>query len=72
MSKGNQPTPPSNVVNFNKARKKQKRAQKAEHAAQNRVKFGQTKAERSLSTAKTEGAARKLDQHLLDKEDEKS
>ena len=49
-------------VNLNKARKAKARAAAGETAAQNRVAFGRTKAEKSLAQARAEKAARELDQ----------
>ena len=54
------------VVNLNKARKAKTRAEKKTQADANAVKFGRTKAEKSLDRAKTDKAARDLDGHRRD------
>jgi hypothetical protein len=51
------------IVNLRTARKRKARAADAEVAAQNRIKFGRTKAEKGLSKAKTDLAAQHLDGH---------
>lgn len=56
----------SNVVNFNKARKRRARQLAEQQAAANRVKFGRTKAEKRRDAAAAEEAQRKLDQLKLD------
>ncbi|HUR42132.1 MAG TPA: DUF4169 family protein [Verrucomicrobiae bacterium] len=56
----------SNVVNFNKARKRKARAVAQAHAAANRIKFGRTQAEKARDEAGEEEARRKLDQLRLD------
>jgi len=48
-------------VNLNQARKARARAEAKTTAAENRVKFGRTKAEKSLADARREKAARALD-----------
>jgi Domain of unknown function (DUF4169) len=53
------------VVNLNQARKKRKREEEAALAAANRARFGRTKQEKSLATAKTDLAARRLEGHRL-------
>jgi hypothetical protein len=54
------------LVNLNRARKTRAKAAKAETAAQNRVRFGRTKAEKELVKAREEKAARELDQMKRD------
>lgn len=49
-------------INLNKARKAKARADKETVAAENRAKFGRTKAEKLADKAQAERAARKLDQ----------
>ena len=49
------------VINLNKARKQKTRAEAEKQAAQNRVKFGRTKAQKQLDTVETVQAKRKLD-----------
>ena len=53
-------------INLNKARKERARAHAVRIAADNRVKFGRTKAEKDLAKARTEKAARDLDQKKRD------
>lgn len=50
------------VINFNKARKHKQRADAARQAAENRVKFGRTKADKQRDKAEAEAARRRLDQ----------
>lgn len=49
------------IVNFNKARKKKMRELAAQTAAENRVRFGRTPAEKARDEADAEEARRKLD-----------
>jgi hypothetical protein len=55
----------SNILSLSKARKAKARTAKEEQAAQNRVLFGRTKAEREMESAKTKLAERALDGHRL-------
>ncbi len=48
-------------VNFNKARKSREREKAEALAAENRIKFGRTKAEKDLAKARSEKARRDLD-----------
>ena len=48
-------------INLNKARKAKARADKEVRAAENRVRFGRTKAETSLEKARAEKARREID-----------
>lgn len=48
-------------VNLNRYRKDKARAEKRARADENAVKFGRSKAQKSLETARTEKAARDLD-----------
>lgn len=56
-------------VNLNRFRKAKRRADEQKQAAENRVAFGRTKAERDIERLKTEKATRELDQKRLDRED---
>jgi hypothetical protein len=56
----------ADLINLNKARKERARAEKPAKAAENRVAFGRTKAEKDLEKARTENAARLLDGHRRD------
>ena len=51
----------ADIVNLNKARKAKARTEKKAQAAENRVRFGQSKAERVKRDAETELADRRLD-----------
>ena len=51
----------SKVINFNKARKARSKQEKQNQADQNAVKFGRTKAQKSLEEARIEKAHRDLD-----------
>ncbi len=48
-------------INLNRARKAKARVDAEAKAAENRVRFGRTKAEKSLDQARAEKAARDLD-----------
>ncbi len=49
------------IVNFNKARKAAAKSKERAQADENAVKFGRTKAEKSLDKARAEKTARDLD-----------
>jgi hypothetical protein len=49
------------LVNLNRARKAKSRSDAESRAAENRAKFGRTKAEKTLDRARAEKAARDLD-----------
>lgn len=53
----------ADIVNLNRARKAKARVQKEETAAQNRILFGRTKAEKHLDAARKAAEAKKLDGH---------
>lgn len=53
-------------VNLNRFRKARDKAKKTASAAENREKFGRTKAERDLETARAEKATRETDAHKRD------
>ena len=50
-------------VNLNRFRKQKARAEKTARADENAVKYGRTKAEKSLDTARRDKASRDLDAH---------
>lgn len=54
------------VINLRLARKAKDRAEKARQAEANRVKFGQTKAQRKARKSEEDRAARELDGKKLD------
>ena len=54
------------VVSLRLHRKRKDRAAKDEQAAENRAKFGRSKAEKKLTDAETAKAAKDLDAHKLD------
>lgn len=51
------------IVNLKRVRKDRDRVRREETAAENRVKFGRTKAEKELAKAADDLAARRLDGH---------
>jgi hypothetical protein len=53
-------------INLNKARKARDRAEQKKTAAENRVRFGRTKAEKTLSKLESEAARRRHDQTRRD------
>lgn len=54
------------VVNLNKARKARARAEKKGRADANAIKFGQSKAQKSLEKARNEKARSDLERHRRD------
>ncbi len=54
-------------INLNKARKARAKTDGETRAAQNRARFGRTKAEKSLDKARTDKAARDLDASRRDR-----
>jgi hypothetical protein len=56
------------VVNLRQARKRKARADRESKAAENRVAFGRTKAERRLADAGNDLERRRLDLHRRDDE----
>lgn len=55
------------IINLAKARKAKAREDKSVKAAQNRFKFGRSKADKSLEKAQQDQVVRRLDQSKLDK-----
>ena len=55
----------ADLINLRKARKSKARAAKESQAAENRAKFGQTKAERQRTEAEAALKIRRLDAHEL-------
>ncbi|WP_416407108.1 DUF4169 family protein [Agrobacterium rosae] len=55
------------IVNLRQFRKQKARDEKEKQAEQNRLTFGRTKAEKNLTSALNDKAARELDQSKLDK-----
>lgn len=53
------------IVNLRRARKQRARQEAEQQAQQNRIAFGRTKAERNLTEAERDKAARTLDGHRL-------
>ena len=51
------------IINLRTARKQKTRDAKEVQAAENRLKFGQTKAEKDLTTAKNGMDAKRIDAH---------
>ncbi|MGK2229295.1 MAG: hypothetical protein ACI9GK_003143 [Devosia sp.] len=71
LAKGVEPveTPMAEIINLQKVRKQRARADKAEQAEQNRIKFGRTKAEKQLTAAEQALADKRIDGHKRDDED---
>ena len=57
------------VVNLRQFRKQKARSEKEKQAEQNRLSFGRTKSEKSLTTALNDKAESQLDQGKLDRQD---
>ena len=60
------------VVNLRQFRKQKARSEKEKQAEQNRLSFGRTKSEKSLTTALNDKAERQFDQGKLDRQDGES
>lgn len=60
------------IVNLRRARKARDRASAEAQAAQNRIAFGRTKAERKLSDAEKTLAERRLEGHRLADDEDKA
>ena len=58
------------VVNLRQVRKQKARSDKEKQAEQNRIAFGRTKAEKSLTRALNDKAEKALDQGRLERPDE--
>lgn len=58
------------IINLRRVRKQRARQEAEQQAQQNRVTFGRTKAERSLTEAERDKAARTLDGHHLARPDD--
>lgn len=58
------------VVNLREARKARERAQKRAQGDANAAKFGRTKAERDLETARAEKSRADLEAHRIDRPEE--
>jgi hypothetical protein len=54
------------IINLRQARKKKARAEKEARAAENRVSFGRSKAEKKLTQAERDKAESHLDSHKRD------
>ncbi|BAT59339.1 hypothetical protein GJW-30_1_01870 [Variibacter gotjawalensis] len=59
------------VINFKKARKQAIREKQESVAAENRARFGRSKADKKLEAAQKQTARSFLDQRKLEREDEK-
>ena len=57
------------IINLRRARKQKARVEAEKTAEQNRISFGRTKAERSLTEAERDKAARHVDGHRLERDD---
>ena len=60
------------VVNLRQFRKQKARSEKEKQAEQNRLSFGRTKSEKSLTTALNDKAERQLDQGKLERQNGES
>ena len=60
----------ADIVNLRKARKAKARVQEGAKAAENRIKFGRSKAERTASEAQEHLTGRQFDAHRLKGGDE--
>lgn len=58
------------VVNLNRVRKRVAREQAKKEADANRIKFGRSKAERTIDETTTRRQDSLLEQHRIDREDE--
>jgi hypothetical protein len=58
------------IINLRQKRKEKARADKDVRAEQNRIAFGRTKAERTLTESRKELEAKRLDAHRRDDESE--
>lgn len=58
------------IINLRRARKQRKRDEADRQAEQNRISFGRSKPERSLTEAERKLAARRLDGHRLEPGDD--
>jgi len=58
-------------INLNKARKAKEKAEAEQRAKENRAKFGRTKAEKKLETAKAEKQAKLTEGHRREMPDPK-
>ena len=54
------------IINLRQARKRRQRAEKEARASENRIAFGRTKAERTLSEAQKDLVDRRLEGHKRD------
>ena len=54
------------IVNLNRARKAKAKADREVQAAENRVRFGQTKAEKQKAQVERDAKNRKLDGHKME------
>lgn len=56
----------ADIINLRQARKARRRAAKETEAAENRIRYGQSKSDKASATAETEKNARSLEGHRLD------
>lgn len=61
----------ADVTNLNRFRKARARDRKRAEADENAIRFGRTKSEKALDKARADKAARNLDAHRRDGEDER-
>ena len=60
------------IINLNKARKQKARADAEQQAAENRVRYGRTKAQKQLDQLEDELMQRRMDQLRRDRRDEET
>jgi Domain of unknown function (DUF4169) len=59
----------ADIVNLRRARKDKARTEREKKAADNRLAFGRTKSEKTLTKAEQERAARAIDRHRREPEE---
>ncbi|MGH8443876.1 MAG: DUF4169 family protein [Solimonas sp.] len=66
------PDPMAEIINFNKARKQKARTDADKQAAENRVRYGRSKAQKQQDELESELAQKRLDQLRRDRKDEET
>ncbi len=57
----------ADIINLRQVRKRKARRDRQEHAAENRTRFGRTKAEREVESARSDKALRDIEGHRREK-----
>jgi hypothetical protein len=60
---------PADIINLRRARKEKARAMREQEAAENRNRFGRTKADKERAALEAERAARQIEGHHRDDDD---